>query len=147
MRQPGGAVQRLLRWTELACDVTSCMPNVEVSGLPEAGPLERRVGLVNVAALQESERRLRWTTPAVAQAAWLLLRGRLGARGWLRTTRDVDVGSDSWTADRNAGSAARRQLNAKLILYSRPGPNVELSGLPEAGPLERRVGLVNVAAT
>ena len=26
------------------------------------------------------------------------------------------------------------------------GPNVELSGLPEAGPLERRVGLVKYAA-
>ena len=35
-----------------AKDLNSSVPNVELSGLPEAGPLERRVGLVNYAAKQ-----------------------------------------------------------------------------------------------
>ena len=38
-------------------------------------------------------------------------------------------------------------LPRRRLKYAFEQPNVEVSGLPEAGPLERRVGLVNVAAT
>ena len=100
MRRPGGAVRHLLRWTELACDKYSCMPNVRlVRQTPACRWLSaRRQGWAyrpqNVPLGRQSKRFVRWKSFAAVRC---------------HRIRTGPTGSGQWWQRRKRPRSADRQ--------------------------------------